>query len=361
MASNLTNSMIEVASNFNVHVSCDGKEEHDHFSSIFTCFIITWLILILVADLVGNTLVILVILKNPTMHDRTQTTNFFLLNLAVADLLVSLVIPFSIHSAYKECWDMSMILCKLNSFLVTLSLLTSIHTLMYISIHKFINVRRVAIMNNFNKPVTRKTSLIMILAAWMYALLFSVLTVISDPIFKEKTLQCGPRYPVFGNTTFFLHIGNQIGNLFVPLVILIFCYIRIFIFIRHHTHEQRSMSLTTSDGNTSQGERGVTLTLVIVLACFLLSWLPYIVYTNYGAIVKDKKNDIPYYLNPLAYCFGYMNSAYNPLIYAWRIPRFRQGYKDIFNKTKYFVTIVDGGRRVRRPVTPNMIESEAGR
>lgn len=116
MQSNLTNSVIEVASNFNVHVSCDDNEEHDHFSSIFTCFIITWLILILVADLVGNTLVILVILKNPSMHDRTQTTNFFLLNLAIADLLVALVIPFSIHSAYKECWDMSMILCKLNRF-----------------------------------------------------------------------------------------------------------------------------------------------------------------------------------------------------------------------------------------------------
>lgn len=99
------------------------------------------------------------------------------------------------------------------------------------------------------------------------------------------------------------------------------------------------MSSSSGEASNTQGERGVTLTLVIVLACFLLSWLPYIVYTNYGAIVKDKKNDIPYYLNPLAYCFGYMNSACNPLIYAWRIPRFRQGYKDIFNKTKYFVTI----------------------
>lgn len=209
---------------------------------------------------------------------------------------------------------MSMILCKLNSFLVTLSLLTSIHTLMYISIHKFISVRRVAIMNNFNKPVTRKTSLIMIVAAWMYALVFSVLTVISDPIFKEKTLQCGPRYPVFGNTTFFLHIGNQIGNLFVPLVILTFCYIRIFMYIRHHTHEQRRMSSSSGEASNTQGERGVTLTLVIVLACFLLSWLPYIVYTNYGAIVKDKKNDIPYYLNPLVSLFLW-NRQFN--IFPW--------------------------------------------
>lgn len=273
------------------------------------------------------------------MRERGETTNFFLLNLAIADLLVTIVIPFSIHSAYKECWDLSMSICKFNSFLVTLSLLTSIHTLMYISIHKFVSVRRVAVMNNFNDPVSRRTSFILIGLAWIYALIFSILTVMSEPIFKEKTLQCGPRYPVIGNKTFFLHIANQIGNLFIPLVILTFCYIRIFMYIRHHTHEQRRMSSSSGEASNTQGERGVTLTLVIVLACFLLSWLPYIVYTNYGAIVKDKKNDIPYYLNPLAYCFGYMNSACNPLIYAWRIPRFRQGYKDIFNKTKYFVTI----------------------
>lgn len=339
MLANITESMIGMTSNFNVHVSCDDPEEHDHFSPVFTLFIITWLAVIFVADLVGNTLVIIVILKNPSMRERGETTNFFLLNLAIADLLVTIVIPFSIHSAYKECWDLSMSICKFNSFLVTLSLLTSIHTLMYISIHKFVSVRRVAVMNNFNDPVSRRTSFILIGLAWIYALIFSILTVMSEPIFKEKTLQCGPRYPVIGNKTFFLHIANQIGNLFIPLVILTFCYIRIFMYIRHHTHEQRRMSSSSGEASNTQGERGVTLTLVIVLACFLLSWLPYIVYTNYGAIVKDKKNDIPYYLNPLAYCFGYMNSACNPLIYAWRIPRFRQGYKDIFNKTKYFVTI----------------------
>ncbi|XP_048755196.2 dopamine D2-like receptor isoform X2 [Ostrea edulis] len=344
MSLNVTEVWTNSSPGFNVHVFCDSAV-HDHFPSPFTVFIIVWLSLILVADLVGNTLVILVILKNPSMRDATQTTNFFLLNLAIADLLVCLVIPFSIHSLYKECWDMPLLLCKINSFLVTLSLLTSIHTLMYISIHKFISVRRVAVNNDFNDPVTRRTCFTMIGLAWVYAIVFSVVTVISDPIFKEKTLQCGPKYPIPGEMSFYLHIANQIGNLFVPIAILMFCYIRIFVYIRHHAQVQRRMSL--SDSNTNQGERGVTLTLFIVLACFLLCWLPYMVYTNYAAFVLDKQNDIPFYLNPLAYCFGYMNSACNPLIYAWRIPRFRQGYTDIIKKTRYIVTI-----DTRSPRTP---------
>lgn len=375
-----------MASNLNTHLSCSATIKHDHFSSTFTSLVIAGLAIIFVADLVGNILVIIVILKNPSMRDETHTTNFFLLNLAIADLLVALVIPFSIHSAYKECWDMPMVLCKINSFLVTLSLLTSIHTLMYISIHKFVSVRRVAIKNEFNAPVSRKTSCIMIVAAWMYALVFSIMTVISDPIYKEMTLQCGPRYPVVGDETFYLHIANQIGNLFIPLVILMFCYTRVFMYIRHHANEQRRFSSTSSDGDTSQSEKGVTLTMVIVLACFLLSWLPYIVYTNYGTIVEGEKKDIPYYLNPLvrylkwcyiiiqvlivllngielviflfpsfplqAYCFGFMNSACNPLIYAWRFPNFRQGYKDIFNKSKYFVTFGKSENLVFTKINP---------
>uniref|UniRef100_A0A8W8M2Y1 G-protein coupled receptors family 1 profile domain-containing protein n=1 Tax=Magallana gigas TaxID=29159 RepID=A0A8W8M2Y1_MAGGI len=236
------------------------------------------------------------------MRERGETTNYFLLNLGIADLFVTIVIPFSIHSAYKECWDLSMSICKFNSFLVTLSLLTAIHTLMYmyISIHKFVSVRRVAVKNNFNDPVSRRTSFILIGLAWIYALIFSILTVMSEPIFKEKTLQCGPRYPVIGNKIFFLHIANQIGNLFIPLVILTFCYIRIFMHIRHHTHEQRRMSSCSGEASNTQGERGVTL---VILACFLLSRLSYIVYTTYGAIVKDEKNDIPLYLNPFGSLF----------------------------------------------------------
>uniref|UniRef100_A0A8W8M7S6 G-protein coupled receptors family 1 profile domain-containing protein n=1 Tax=Magallana gigas TaxID=29159 RepID=A0A8W8M7S6_MAGGI len=353
-----------------MHLSCSATLKHDHFSPTFTSLVIAGLAIIFVADLVGNTLVIIVILKNPSMRDRTHTTNFFLLNLTIADLLVALVIPFSIHSAYKECWDMPMFLCKINSFLVTLSLLTSIHTLMYISIHKFVGVSRVAIKNEFSVPVSRKTLCIMIVAAWMYALVFSIMTVISDPIYKEMTLQCGPRYPVVGDETFYLHIANQIGNLFIPLVILMFCYTRVFMYIRHHANEQRRFSSTSSDGDTSQSERGVTLTMVIVLACFLLSWLPYIVYTNYGTIVEGEKKDIPYYLNPLAFCFGFMNSACNPLIYALRFPNFRQGYFQqiqVLCHIRYIYMynilniIADGGRKVRRPVIPSMVESEAGR
>lgn len=359
MSSNLTVTWTNTSPHYNVHVFCNGTDVHDHFSSSFTAFVIVWLSLIMAGDLVGNTMVIWVIVKNPNMRSSTQTTNFFLLNLAIADLLVAMVIPFSIHSVYRECWDIPLFLCKINSFFVTLSLVTSIHTLMYISIHKFTCVRRLVVNNDLHSPVSVRSCFIMIGIAWTYAAMFSTATVISGPIFKEKTIQCGPKYPVPGNASFYLHIANQIFNVFIPLVVLVFCYICIFLYIRRHAIVQRQLTIAPNEGVQTQSEKGVTLTLVIVIACFSLSWLPYMVYTNHATFVMEKHSGIPNYFNPLAYCFGYMNSACNPVIYAWRFPQFRQGYKAIFNKTKNFVTVVDGGRRITRPVCNSKTENEA--
>lgn len=61
--------MIENVFNFNVYVLCDDNEEYDYFLFIFICFIIIWLVLIFVVDLVGNILVIFVIFKNLSMYD----------------------------------------------------------------------------------------------------------------------------------------------------------------------------------------------------------------------------------------------------------------------------------------------------
>lgn len=43
-----------------------------------------------------------------------------------------------------------------------------------------------------------------------------------------------------------------------------------------------------------------------------------------------------------AYCFMYMNSGCNPIIYAWRSPSFREGYKEILCQQTGFI-VSDGG------------------
>ncbi|KAK3108096.1 hypothetical protein FSP39_001088 [Pinctada imbricata] len=322
-----------------MHIPCGEKHGHtDYFSPAFTGIVASVLILIAIFAILGNIMVILVVLKNRSMRDTNRGTNFFLCNLAIADLLVGVLnIPFSVHTLIKECWDFPQWFCTVNSFSMSLFYGVSMHTLMYISIHKFISIRRTY--RNYFIPIPNKVCYVMIVLTWVWGFLLALLTTVllSSSVYKPKTMQCGPKYPKFEDISFILHGVNQFVGIYTPLFIMIFAYVKIFIYIKSITVARKRLS---GDGETTvdSGQKGVVKTLVIVLACFFLCWTPYVTYTNYATFTKDK-GTLPYFLNPVAYIFGFLNSACNPIIYAWRFPDFRKGYWDIIKRTTYVVTI----------------------
>lgn len=260
----------------------------------------------------------------------------FLVNLAIADFLVGVLLaPFSLTTLIAKKWIFGDLLCFINSFCNAAFFITSIHTLMYISIHKYLSITR---------PLTQLTKckiLIMIAAAWGWALTCAALTtfILSTSRYKEGTMQCGPKYPTFSIKSLIFHFIIQISNLFLPLALMIVCYIRMFSEIKQHM--QRLDENTALDRSQIYSQqRRVTITLFIVLSCFVLCWIPYCVYANYATFERDKSR-IPGYANAIAYCFGYMNSACNPIIYAWRSPSFREGYKEILCQEPSYVVSDD--------------------
>ncbi|CAC5401948.1 unnamed protein product [Mytilus coruscus] len=107
--------------------------------------------------------------------------------------------------------------------------------------------------------------------------------------------------------------------------------ITIFYIIRGTAVFRRQSSCSDSSLRWTDGEKAAINTLIIVLACFVICWLPYLFYTNYVFFTADK-DSIPAFLNPLAYYFGFTNSACNPVIYAFRFPDFKRGYIEILQK-----------------------------
>ncbi|KAJ8313838.1 hypothetical protein KUTeg_008399 [Tegillarca granosa] len=159
--------------------------------------------------------------------------------------------------------------------------------------------------------------------------------ILSHAIYKPGTMQCGPEYPAYTPKAMIFHIIIQVSNIFIPLGIMLFAYFRMFREIKEHM--QRLDENSAMDrAQIYQQQRTVTITLFIVLACFFLCWIPYCVYANYVTFEPDKSK-IKGYANAIAYCFGYMNSACNPIIYAWRSPSFREGYKEILCQEPSYV------------------------
>lgn len=251
-------------------------------------------------------------------------TNMFLVNLAIADFCVGILLaPFSLTTLIMDKWIFGEAMCQFNGFMNAVCFITSFQTLMYISIHKYISITR-----PFSRVLNHRKILIMISAAWIWAIICAILTmfILSKVIYKVGATQCGPAYPqtelAYIHTSFI-----SISNIFIPLVIMVWTYGSMYYVFRQHALRLHNNTTLQSDQILAQ-QLQITKTLFIVLACFMMCILPYFSYTVFVSLVKDKTK-IPTWANPVAYCFMYMNSGCNPIIYAWRSPSFRQGYKQI--------------------------------
>ena len=84
---------------------------------------------------IGNVFVILVLRKHPQM--KNKVTSLFMVNLAVADISVSLInVPFMIASTVYQRWVFGDALCQLTGYLNVLFCGTSMMTLSAISMDR---------------------------------------------------------------------------------------------------------------------------------------------------------------------------------------------------------------------------------
>uniref|UniRef100_T1E1B3 Putative Octopamine receptor type 2 n=1 Tax=Cupiennius salei TaxID=6928 RepID=T1E1B3_CUPSA len=313
--------MAENSSHFPNGSSSQGNGTYLYYGDSVVVPLSVIMVITIILAIGGNIMVILTILRHRGMRTRT---NMFIVNLAVADILVAaLDMPVSLVTVINGDWIFGEAMCQLNAFTMALFLICSIHTLMYISIHKYISITR-----PFSRAMTPRRIKIMIAASWLWAA-FCALGPICGwnyNLFKKGSSQCGPQIPS-GLSAKSHSLLITSSNYVLPLCVMSFCYYRIFCEI--HVHMKRIRQTSNIDlKNSVQQQKKVATTLFLVLSCFLLCWTPFVLYSNAAVFIADKEA-IPPILNPLAYWCGYLNSACNPVIYAFRSPSFRKGYKEI--------------------------------
>jgi leucokinin receptor len=116
---------------------------------------------------IGNTLVIWIVLTTRQMH---TVTNFYIGNLALADVIIGLfAIPFQFQAAVKQRWDLPRFMCPFCPFVQALSVNVSIFTLTAIAID-----RHKAILNPLRARSSKHASKIVIGFIWLLALLLAV-------------------------------------------------------------------------------------------------------------------------------------------------------------------------------------------
>lgn len=110
--------------------------------------------------------VIWIVLTTRQMH---TVTNFYIQNLAMADVVIGLFsIPFQFQAAVLQRWDLPRFMCPFCPFIQILSVNVSIFTLTAIAID-----RHKAILNPLRARSSKHASKIVIGVIWMVALILA--------------------------------------------------------------------------------------------------------------------------------------------------------------------------------------------
>ncbi|XP_053961836.1 probable G-protein coupled receptor No18 [Anastrepha ludens] len=203
---------------------------------------------LIVITVLGNTLVIMAIIT--TRRLRT-VTNCFVMSLAVADFLVGIfVMPPAVAVYLVGSWRLGWILCDIWISLDILLCTASILSLCAISIDRYLAVTKP--LKYSHQRRSKRLALLMILIVWLLALAITCPPMLGwyEPGRRDRD-EC--RY----NQNKGYVIYSASGSFFLPMIVMIYVYVRISCVIasRHdkmiHTsvHSKRYRRYTTTDSN----------------------------------------------------------------------------------------------------------------
>lgn len=167
----------------------------------------------------GNVLVIIAVF---TSRGLKAPQNLFLVSLASADILVAtLVMPFSLANELMGYWYFGKVWCEIYLALDVLFCTASIAHLCAISLDRYWSITKAI---EYNLKRTPKRIKCIIVIVWVIAAVISFPPLITME--KEGAKEEGPTCEI--NKDKWYIISSCIGSFFVPCIIMILVYIRIY-------------------------------------------------------------------------------------------------------------------------------------
>ncbi|TWW70965.1 D(3) dopamine receptor [Takifugu flavidus] len=189
------------------------QEERNYYAMLYS--------LLILAIVFGNVLVCLAVLRERSLQ---TTTNYLVVSLAVADLLVaSLVMPWAVYlEVVGGAWLFSRLYCNIFVTLDVMMCTASILNLCAISIDRYTAVVMPVLYNTTHR--SRKRVFVMIAIVWVLA--FAV----SCPLLFGFNTTDDPMVCSISNPDFVIY--SSVVSFYLPFIITLLVYIRIYIFLR---------------------------------------------------------------------------------------------------------------------------------
>ncbi|MBN3302660.1 neuropeptides B/W receptor type 2b [Amia ocellicauda] len=269
--------------------------------------------------LTGNTAVIYVILKAPKMK---TVTNMFILNLAIADDLFTLVLPINIAEHLLHYWPFGEVLCKIILSIDHYNIFSSIYFLTVMSIDRYLVV--LATVRSKRMPHrTYRAAKIVSLCVWVLVILIVMPFTLFAGVYTDdmERKSCALSFPSPESLWFKAsRIYTLLLGFAIPVSTICILYTMML-------YKLRNMRLNSNAKALDKAKKKVTIMVFIVLAVCLFCWTPFHLSTIV-ALTTDLRTTplvigISYFITSLSYA----NSCLNPFLYAFLDDSFRKAFK----------------------------------
>lgn len=300
------------------------------FGLALTGFILATVIVI------ANSFLVFTTYKDPRKSLRTPPS-FVIANLGVSDLLLGMFNVFLV--AVRDVYRYKQVHMP---FVVGFKALvyTVLSTTLFVSSNSIIALSGACYVA-INKPVdykniiSKKRTKIYIAVLWLISISTCVLPVTG---MSEKTY-----------TMIYLHTHASL-----PAIILTVIYVKVFRAIARRTRELHLHGIVSAINSAYvlERERVMSVTIIIILSMFFITFLPQYITLHLLYFCTVCQQSITFHKIDVVFSrFLFINSAINPFIYAWRIPRYRRAFTDcwkILLKRRRQGLSLDGSRRTEQ-------------
>ena len=267
-------------------------------------------IVFLIVGLIGNVFVIRIVHKTRDMH---TPTNYLLANMAVSDVMSISLWPLNFFEFGK-------IACKFLA-LTEISITVSSVTLTVLAVERYH-----AILKPFRTGLRlrEENSKLAIACIWIT----SVIICFPELIFKdwnETYSTCIGPWTLVMTEASKVYVMINISVTFVQMAVMFYCYGSLI----------RGLYFTNTVCSETVGERSekkkLVITLLLATSGFFIGYAPTVsCYTFFATRdVNDIDSSLFYALSNVADCIFAVSLCCNPILYAFRSKKFREGFKRI--------------------------------
>ena len=231
--------------------------------------------LILVVSLVGNSLIVLIVYKTPTLR---KPINILIANMAMSDLLFPIfLIPVRLTDLHVGSWliggTLGQAWCKIYAFLADISTLVSIQSLVLITVDRY-----AAVVVPLRSPlISRKVCRCLIVGTWILAAPFCWPYFFTFNLVEyQEGKRCMNQWEVIfsENSSLAIYLlSTYIFSFYIPFVVLAILYSIILIKLKKQVHPGEQ-SANAEEQRTRTNRNVLKMTIAIVVA-FFICWIPF--------------------------------------------------------------------------------------